>query len=71
MELVRRVNPRLVFTHSPNDYMVDHETTSRPAQTACFGALAPNYKTGVRPAARPTGFIPHLYYAAPRAAAIF
>lgn len=65
MELVRRVNPRLVLTHSPSDYMVDHETTSRLAQTACFGALAPNYKTGVRPAARPTGFIPHLYYAAP------
>ncbi len=65
MELVRRVNPRLVLTHSPSDYMVDHETTSHLAQTACFGALAPNYKTGVRPAARPTGFIPHLYYAAP------
>ncbi len=65
MELIRRVNPQLVFTHAPVDYMVDHEVTSRLVQTACFGALAPNYKTGVRPAARHTSFIPHLYYAAP------
>src|SRR2546425_4545130 len=27
MEEVRRANPTLVFTHSPGDYMVDHETT--------------------------------------------
>jgi len=34
--LVRKVAPSLVITHSPSDYMVDHETTSRIVQTACF-----------------------------------
>src|SRR5271157_5139752 len=48
MELVRRVDPALVFTHSPQDYMADHETASRLCQTACFGASAPNFRTGAR-----------------------
>ena len=65
MELMRSVNPALVFTHSPVDYMVDHETTSRLAQTACFGAMARNYRTGLRPAAKPLAGVPHLYYAEP------
>jgi N-acetylglucosamine malate deacetylase 1 len=65
MELVRRVNPTLVFTHSPSDYMLDHETTSRLCQTACFGACAPNFRTGSPRPARPLRSIPHLYYAQP------
>ncbi len=65
MELLRRVNADLVFTHSPVDYMVDHETTSRLCQSACFGGLIPNFKTGARRAARPLRRIPHLYYAQP------
>ncbi|PYV27142.1 MAG: LmbE family protein [Acidobacteria bacterium] len=64
MTLVRRVSPALVFTHSPTDYMLDHETASRLVQTACFGATAPNYRTGSR-GARPLASIPHLYYAEP------
>jgi LmbE family N-acetylglucosaminyl deacetylase len=65
MELMRRVDPALVLTHSPQDYMVDHETTSRLAQTACFGLSAPNFRTGARPPAKATRAIPHLYYAQP------
>jgi LmbE family N-acetylglucosaminyl deacetylase len=65
LELVRRVNPSLVFTHSPADYMVDHETTSRLCQSACFGACAPNFKTASRHRAQATSAIPHLYYAQP------
>jgi N-acetylglucosamine malate deacetylase 1 len=65
MELVRRTRAECVFTHSPVDYMVDHETTSRLAQTACFGAMAPNFRTGARRAAKPLAAVPHLYYAAP------
>jgi LmbE family N-acetylglucosaminyl deacetylase len=64
-ELVRQVNPDLVITHSPSDYMVDHETTSRLAQTACFGAMAPNFRTGSGSAAPATRAIPHLYYTQP------
>jgi LmbE family N-acetylglucosaminyl deacetylase len=65
LELVRRANPDMVITHSPSDYMVDHETASRLAQTACFGAMAPNFHTGARNAASATRAIPHLYYAQP------
>ncbi len=65
MEAVRRCKPDLVFTHSPADYMVDHETTSRLCQTACFGASAGNYRTGASRAAKPLKNIPHLFYAEP------
>ena len=65
MELVRQVDPLLVFTHSPQDYMVDHETTSRLCQSACFGASAPNFRTGARRPAPAARTIPHLYYAQP------
>jgi LmbE family N-acetylglucosaminyl deacetylase len=65
MELLRCVSPSLVITHAPADYMVDHETTSRLTQTACFGAMAPNYRTGARRAAKPLRAVPHLYYAEP------
>lgn len=65
MEQIRRVNPGLVFTHPPSDYMVDHETTSRLCQTACFGAMAPNFKTGVTRAARSIRAVPPLYYTEP------
>jgi N-acetylglucosamine malate deacetylase 1 len=65
MELVRRVDPALVFTHSPQDYMVDHETTSRLCQSACFGASARNFRTGAQRPAHALRAIPHLYYAQP------
>lgn len=63
LELVRRVNPELVLTHSPVDYMVDHETASRLCQSACFGAMAPNFRTGARRPAKAPRRVPHLYYA--------
>jgi len=63
MELVRLTRPSLVLTHSPVDYMIDHETVSHLCQSACFGAMAPNYKTGARRAAPPLPGVPHLYYA--------
>jgi LmbE family N-acetylglucosaminyl deacetylase len=65
MELVRGVDPSLVFTHSPSDYMLDHETTSRLCQTACFGAMAPNFRTGAKNPAKPLRAIPRLYYTQP------
>ncbi len=62
MELVRRARPSLVITHSPVDYMIDHETVSHLCQSACFGAMAPNFKTGGRRPAPPLDVVPHLYY---------
>ncbi len=34
--LIRKIKPDIVFTASPDDYMVDHEMTSMIVQTACF-----------------------------------
>jgi len=62
IRLMREVKPALVFTASPVDYMVDHETTSRAAMTACFVCGMKNIETpgiGICPA------VPHLYYADP------
>ena len=36
--LIRSVQPDMVITASPADYMVDHEITSMIVQTACFSA---------------------------------
>src|SRR5437588_8487780 len=36
--LLRTVRPRVVLTHSPDDYMVDHEMTSRLVRAAAFNA---------------------------------
>ena len=61
MELVRRANPQIVFTHSPQDYMVDPEVTSRLGQTACFGAVAPHFRTGTWGFAPPGRRAPPLF----------
>lgn len=58
--LFRKVQPSLVITASPNDYMLDHEITSNLAQTACMAASIPNIEIPGQPAL--TG-VPHLYYA--------
>lgn len=62
IELVRRVRPSIVLTLSPSDYMVDHDTASRLAQTACFCCGVVNIET---PGLSPFEPIPHLYYADP------
>ena len=56
--LIRKIKPSLVFTHSPNDYMIDHETTSKIVQTACFSAGIKNMEITEKPFEP----IPHLYY---------
>ena len=63
VELIREVDPALVITHSPQDYMPDHEFTSLLARNACFGAPIPNFDTGQPRRAAPVPRIPHLYYA--------
>ena len=67
VEIIRRVRPTIVITHSPQDYLPDHEMTSLVVRNACFAASAPNFDTGRRPAKPATESIPHLYYAAPAA----
>jgi N-acetylglucosamine malate deacetylase 1 len=62
IELIRKVKPGIVFTHSPSDYMVDHETTSKLVQTACFSAGMANIKI---PNTNPFDALPYLYYLDP------
>ena len=59
--LIRKVKPSVVITASPNDYMVDHETTSRIVQTACFAAGIKNMDC---PESH-VNSIPYLYYSDP------
>lgn len=60
---LRRVNPFLIITTSPDDYMYDHILTSQLVRDATFTAPMPNYATpGKEP---PIAGIPYLYYAVP------
>lgn len=61
--LLRGVRPRLLITHSPSDYMVDHEQVSLVARAAAFNAPIPNVPAPE--GSLPLGAIPHLYYADP------
>ncbi|MHB9035796.1 MAG: PIG-L deacetylase family protein [Armatimonadota bacterium] len=60
IRIMREVDPAIVFTHAPMDYMIDHEETSRLVRNAAFVATVPNYDCGVP--LKPTGKVPHLYY---------
>jgi LmbE family N-acetylglucosaminyl deacetylase len=62
--LLRQVRPRLVLTHSPADYMLDHEMTSVIVRGAAFGAPIPNFLKD-RDVGPPLEQIPHLYYCDP------
>src|SRR5262249_35644233 len=59
--LLREVRPRLVFPHSPQDSLLDHEVTSTVVRAAVFAAPVPNFllDRGLPPA---LGVMPHLYY---------
>lgn len=43
--IVREVDPAIVLTHSPQDYMEDHMNTARLAVTATFARGVPGYRT--------------------------
>ena len=62
ISLVRAIAPTLMFTHSLDDYMMDHEMASRIARTVSFAYSVPL----MSPAPIVKGScIPHLYYADP------
>ena len=62
--VMRRFDPDVVITHSPVDYMADHEETSRLARAAAFAKAIRLYTdaAGAGGGGRPT---PALYYADP------
>ncbi len=59
--LLRLVRPTIVLTHSPADYMLDHEMTSTIVRAAAFAAPIPNFLVE-RDLGPPLPHIPHLYY---------
>lgn len=59
IKLIRKVKPKIIFTHSPVDYMIDHENTSKLVQTAAFSAGMPNLLTVPVSHFSP---VPFLYY---------
>ena len=59
--VIREVNPSIVLTHSPQDYMEDHTETCRLAVSATFAKPMPNFKTTRQPA---TGDVT-IYHAMP------
>lgn len=61
--VVRRVDPGLVFTTPPFDYMFDHIITSQLVRDASFNASLPNYETPG--GEKPGSGVPYLYYADP------
>jgi LmbE family N-acetylglucosaminyl deacetylase len=59
--LIRMIKAAVVFTASPNDYMVDHELTSMIVQTACFASGIKNMEVSIAPYEP----VPYLYYCDP------
>lgn len=57
--VIREVDPFLVFTSPPVDYMADHELTSMLVRNACFCAPMPNFDTGD---VGHTEHVPYLYF---------
>ncbi len=64
VRLLREVRPDALFTHSPADYLLDHEMTSVIARAAAFGAPTPNLFRD-RGHGLPLETVPHLYYCDP------
>ena len=62
MRLTREIAPSLMFTHSLDCYMMDHEIAARIARAVSFGYSIPNAVPGPVPKG---ATVPHLYYADP------
>lgn len=61
--VMRQVSPDVVLTHSPVDYMEDHQNAARLAVTAAFARGMPNFSTD--PPRAPTRQPVTLYHAQP------
>jgi N-acetylglucosamine malate deacetylase 1 len=64
VKLINRVRANIIFTHSPDDYHLDHEETSKSVRAAAFAAPIPNF-LHARHEHPPLEHIPHLYYCDP------
>ena len=64
-ELIRKIDPYIVLTNSPQDYMMDHQLTADLVWDACFSAAVPNYHTRQPEPAEPIEHTPYLFYSDP------
>jgi N-acetylglucosamine malate deacetylase 1 len=64
-EFLRRIQPEIILTAPPADYIADHEMTSLLVRDACFAAPCPNYTTRQWEPAPALAKIPHLYFVDP------
>ncbi|OWK40517.1 PIG-L deacetylase family protein [Fimbriiglobus ruber] len=64
VRLINQVKASVVITHSPDDYHLDHEQTSKIVRAATFAAPIPNFLHG-RHTHPPIDHIPHVYYCDP------
>ena len=60
VRVMREVDPLIVFTNPPMDYLIDHEETSRLVRNAAYIASVPHYDCGVP--TTPTERFPYIYY---------
>lgn len=61
--LIRKIQPDIILTHSPSDYMEDHQNASRIAVSAAFTRGIPNFETN--PKQKAYGKDVTLYHAMP------
>ncbi len=60
MELIRKVQPDFIITHSPTDYMPDHLAVSKLVFDASFAASVPQYGVGGKSAVVPIFYMDNL-----------
>lgn len=58
--VMREVDPLIVLTHPPTDYLIDHEETSRLVRNAAYIASVPLYDCGVP--VKHTERFPYVFY---------
>lgn len=61
--VVRQIRPQIILTHSPRDYMEDHQNVCRLVTTAAFGRGMPNFQT--EPETLPYSDPVRIYHAPP------
>ena len=59
-ELIRKVQPDFIITHSPTDYMPDHLAVSRLVVDASFAASVPQYGVGGKAPVVPVFYMDNL-----------
>ncbi len=61
--ILRSIRPQIILTHSPDDYMEDHQNVCRLVVTAAFSRGTPNFRT--EPDAAPYTQSLRIYHAPP------